>query len=167
MQNTIFISDELQQILDRKAANIGISTAAYITDILENTFKDELHGVTKKSFATLYTELRNAVIDYKNTLNPGDRFTLRDVPYYAELSSVELHGTHIVPKGLRVRLGRSINEAISKRDDPAFNDVERTHTKSGKLAFDTNGNSKAAIYNIKIVEEKQNEDSLKKHNIVL
>ena len=50
MQNTIFISDELQQILDSKAADIGITTAAYITDVLENTFKDELHGVTKKSF---------------------------------------------------------------------------------------------------------------------
>jgi hypothetical protein len=72
-----------------------------------------------------------------------------------------LHGTHIVPKGLRVRLGRSINEAISKRGDPAFDDVERTHTKSGKLAFDTKGNSKAAIYNIKKnVEENQNEERL-------
>lgn len=32
MQNTIFLSDQWQQILDRKAASIGISTAAYITD---------------------------------------------------------------------------------------------------------------------------------------
>jgi hypothetical protein len=72
MQNTIFLSDQLQQILDRKADSIGISTAAYITDVLENTFKDELHGVTKKSFVTLYTELRNAVIDYKNSLQEID-----------------------------------------------------------------------------------------------
>lgn len=32
MQNTIFLSDQWQQILDRKADSIGISTAAHITD---------------------------------------------------------------------------------------------------------------------------------------
>lgn len=50
MKNTIFISEELQQVLDSKATAIGISTSVYIADVLENIFKDELHGVTNKSF---------------------------------------------------------------------------------------------------------------------
>lgn len=152
MKNTIFVSDELQKILDKRAADIGISTSAYITDILEKTFQNEIQGTTKKTFTDLYMELRDAVIEYKSTLAPGDRFTLRDVPYYKDLSSTDLHGANIVPNGVRVRLGRSINEAISKKREPAFNDLERTRTKSGKLAFNTNGNTRAAVYNKKYIE---------------
>ena len=96
MQNVIFISEELQSIIDKKAEAIGITTSAYISDFLENSFKNELNGVSQKSYVELYSELRQAVIDYKNTLEHGKKFTLRDVPYYAELSVTTVNGTHSI-----------------------------------------------------------------------
>ena len=50
MQNVIFISEELQSIIDKKAEAIGITTSAYISDFLENSFKNELNGVPQKSY---------------------------------------------------------------------------------------------------------------------
>lgn len=146
MQNNIFLSDDLQLVLDRKAAAIGITTAAYISDFLEQSFKDELNGVPQKSYVTLYTELRKAVIDYKNTLNAGDKFTLHDIPYYRELRVTTVNGTHAVPSAIRARLGRSINKDIKLNKTPDFADVRRALTKSGKPAFNKANNTSAAIY---------------------
>ena len=41
MQNIIFLSSELQAVLDSKASTIGITTPAFITDFLTESFKDE------------------------------------------------------------------------------------------------------------------------------
>lgn len=146
MKNTIFLPDNLQNILDKKATNIGITTSAYITDFLTQSFKNELNGVPTKPYATLYSELRQAVINYKNTLNPGDKFTLRDIPYYANLSVTTVNTNHSIPAAIRARLGRSINEDIRLNKTPDFKDVERALTKSGKPAFDKSNNSSAAVY---------------------
>lgn len=146
MQNNIFLPDQLQTVLDKKATAIGITTAAFITDFLTQSFKDELNGIPKKSYIDLYSELRQAVIDYKNTLNSGDKFTLRDVEYYKNLSITAVNEKHIVPAGTRARLGRSINEDIRLNKSCEFADVKRTVTKSGKPAFSKAGNTSAAIY---------------------
>lgn len=146
MQNNIFLPDQLQTVLDKKATAIGITTAAFITDFLTQSFKDELNGIPKKSYIDLYSELRQAVIDYKNTLNSGDKFTLRDVEYYKNLSITAVNEKHIVPAGTRARLGRSINEDIRLNKSSEFADVKRTVTKSGKPAFSKAGNTSAAIY---------------------
>jgi hypothetical protein len=146
MQNNIFLPDQLQAVLDQKATSIGITTAAFITDFLTQSFKDDLNGVPQKSYIELYSELRQAVIQYKKTLNSGDKFTLRDIEYYKNLSITAVNGTHIVPAGIRARLGRSINEDIRLNKSPEFADVKRAVTKSGKLAFDKSGNTSAAIY---------------------
>ena len=147
MRNEIFLPDDLQNVVDRKAAKIGLSTAAYITDFLMNAFKDELNAVPSKSYSQLYSELREAVIDYKNNkLKSGDKFTLKDVPYYRDLSIVNADGTHIVPSGIRARLGRSINSDIRFNGSPDFADVKRALTKNGKPAFMKKDNSNAAIY---------------------
>lgn len=146
MQNVIFISEELQSVIDKKAEAIGITTSAYISDFLENSFKNELNGVPQKSYVELYSELRQAVIDYKNTLEHGKKFTLRDVPYYAELSVTTVNGTHSISSALRARLGRSINEDIRLQKTKEFKDVRRAVTKTGKLAFRTVDNTKAAVY---------------------
>jgi hypothetical protein len=146
MQNQIFLPDQLQNVLDTKATAIGITTSAFITDFLTQSFKDELNGIPDKSYIDLYTELRQAVIDYKNTLNPGDKFTLRDVDYYKNLSVTTVSGTHSIPAATRARLGRSINEDIRLNKSPEFADVKRAVTKSGKLAFSKANNTSAAIY---------------------
>lgn len=148
MQNTIFISDELQSILDTKSSAIGITTAAFISNFLTESFKDELNGVPQKSYVDLYTELRQAVIDYKNTLAPGTKFTLRDVDYYKNLSVTTTNETHAIPAAIRARLGRSINEDIRLNKSPEFANVKRAVTKSGKPAFSKAHNTSAAIYEI-------------------
>lgn len=146
MKNEIFINDELQQILDDKAANSHITISAFITDILMNVFKDELNHVPTKSYSQLYSELRTAVIDYKNKLVAGTKFTLHNVPYYKELSIVNPVGSEIIPAGTRARLGRSIRDDIVKSDSPDFEDFERVYTKNGNPAFCKTNNSNAAIY---------------------
>lgn len=146
MQNVIFISDELQKILDNKANEVGITTASYISDFLEQSFKDELNEVPQKSYVDLYTELKQAVIDYKNALKPGEKFTLHDVPYYKNLSVTIVNKTHAIPSGIRARLGRSINEDIRLNKSDDFKDVERALTKTGKPAFSKANNTSAAIY---------------------
>lgn len=146
MQNQVFLPEQLQTILDAKATAIGITTSAFITDFLTQSFKDELNNVPDKSYIELYTELREAVIKYKNTLNPGDRFTLRDVPFYKELSVTTVSGTHSIPAATRARLGRSLNEDIRLNKSPEFADVKRAVTKSGKPAFNKANNTSAAIY---------------------
>lgn len=146
MQNTIFLSEQLQYLVDQKAAAIGITTSAYITDFLTEAFRDELNGVPAKSYVTLYQELKEAVIAYKNTLKPGDKFTLRDIPYYANLSITTIEGTQVIPAGIRARLGRSINEDIRFNKTHDFSDVKRAVTKSGKPAFSKADNTSAAIY---------------------
>ena len=146
MKNEIFINDELQQILDGKAANSHITTPAFITDILMNLFRDELNHVPTKSYSQLYSELRTAVIDYKNKLATGIKFTLHDVPYYKDLSIVNPVGCEIIPAGIRARLGRSIRDDIVKSGSPDFADIERAYTKNGNPAFCKTNNSNAAIY---------------------
>lgn len=146
MQNQIFLQDQLQKILDTRAKAIGITTSAFITDFLTQSFKDELNGIPDKSYIDLYTELREAVIGYKNTLKSGDKFTLRDVDYYKNLSATTVSGTHSIPAATRARLGRSLNEDIRLNKSPEFADVKRALTKSGKPAFSKANNTSAAIY---------------------
>jgi len=146
MKNEIFLSDDLQKIVDRNAAEIGITTSAYLADLLTTQFKDELNNVPDKSYAQLYSELKIAVINYKNGLNVGDKFTLRDVPYYRDLSHSRVNGTHTIPSGLRARLGRSINADIRLSGDINFADVKRATTKNGKPAFKKDNGSNAAVY---------------------
>lgn len=146
MQNQIFLPDQLQHILDSKANAIGITTSAFITDFLTQSFKDELNGIPNKSYIQLYTELREAVIAYKKDLNSGDRFTLRDVPYYRNLSATKVSGTHSIPAATRARLGRSINEDIRLNKSPEFSDITRALTKNGKPAFRKADNTSAAVY---------------------
>lgn len=150
MQNTIFLSDALQTVLDSKASTIGISTAAFITDFLTESFKDELNNVPSKSYATLYLELKDAVLDYikSNNLQSGDKFTLRDVQYYENLCFTTVNDTHAVPAGIRARLGRSFNEDIRFKKTPEFSNIKRALTKSGKPAFSKANNTSAAIYEI-------------------
>lgn len=150
MQNTIFLSDDLQAILDSKAAKIGITTAAYITDFLTEAFRDELNNVPSKSYSTLYLELKKAVSEYirDNNLKKGDRFTLRDIPYYENLSFTTVHGTQVVPAAIRARLGRSFNEDVRSRKSLEFANIGRALTKSGKPAFSKANNTSAAIYEI-------------------
>lgn len=146
MQNHIFLQDQLQKILDTRAKAIGITTSAFITDFLTQSFKEELSGIPDKSYSDLYTELREAVIEYKNTLKAGDKFTLHDVDYYKNLSVTTVSGTHPIPAGTRARLGRSLNEDIRLNKSPEFADVKRALTKSGKPAFSKANNTSAAIY---------------------
>jgi len=148
MQNNIFLSDDLQTVLDRKSSAIGITTAAFITDFLEQSFKDELNGVPSKSYVQLYSELRASIINYTNTLNSGSKFTLHDVPYYKNLGVTAVVGTHSIPTALRARLGRSFNDEIRVKKPTDLNRIKRAVTKSGKPAFDKSGNTSAAIYEI-------------------
>ena len=146
MQKIIFLSESLQKILDEKAEKIGITTAAFITDFLTQAFKYELNGIPEKSYVDLNSELKRAVIEYKNALAPGDKFTLRDVEYYKNLSVTTVSGTHAIPVATRARLGRSINEDIRKHKSSEFADAERAMTKTGKPAFSKKDKTSAAIY---------------------
>lgn len=111
-----------------------------------NAFSDKLNNIPSKSYTQLYTELRAEVVAYKNTLSSGDKFTLRDVDYYKKLSITNANGTHLVPSGIRARLGRSINSDIRLSGSPDFKDVKRALTKTGKPAFMKKSNTNAAIY---------------------
>lgn len=57
-----------------------------------------------------------------------------------------VNGTHSISSALRARLGRSINEDIRLQKTKDFKDVRRAVTKTGKLAFRTVDNTKAAVY---------------------
>lgn len=145
MRNDIFLSDELQTIIDNRAKAIGLTTSAFITDLLENAFRDELTGIADKSYSTLYSELKVSAREYINSLSPGDSFTLRDVPYYKDMGIAGVVTTHIVPAAIRARLGRSFNNEVSSSTGD-FSDVKRATTRSGKLAFKKVDGSSAAVY---------------------
>lgn len=150
MQNSVFLPDDLQKVIDSKAALIGITTSAFITDFLREAFKDELNSVPSKSYATLYLELKDAILNYiaSNNLKSGDKFTLRNIPYYANLSFTTVNGTHAIPAGIRARLGRSFNEDVRFNKTPQFSNIKRALTKSGKPAFSKADNTSAAVYEI-------------------
>lgn len=163
MQNIIFLPDDLQTLVDTKATNIGLTTAAFITDILTEAFKDELNNLPSKSYSALYTELKDAVVEYVKKHKKGDRFTLRDIPYYADLGFTTINKTHSIPSSIRARLGRSFNEDVRFSKSPELKDIQanangnlksevlnikRAVTRSGKLAFSKADNTRAAIYEI-------------------
>ena len=137
MKYEIFVSKELSDILNANASTIGLTPSAYIVDELETLFANQLNQST--SYSKLYSELRTAVIDYKNSLQPGDTFTLPDIPHYQSLAL-----NPAISSTLRARLGRSINSDITKKATD-FGNIERVKTKNNSLAF-KNG---AALYRIK------------------
>lgn len=134
MRLEIFLSTEMGNVLKRKASELGLTTPAYTTCVLEEYFADELPGPPAKGYIQLFNELRDAVFVYKNSLEPGTLFTLREVPYYVELGIDSEENGLALPVTKRARLGRSINKEIEKSNSPMFADVERATTKSGKPA---------------------------------
>lgn len=66
------------------------------------------------------------------------------------MSFITVNGTHVVPAGIRARLGRSFNKDICFKKTPEFSNIKRTVTKSGKPAFSKANNTSVAIFFINL-----------------
>ncbi|WP_026881465.1 hypothetical protein [Clostridium akagii] len=84
----VFLSEQLNQLIEKKAKEVGISVSAVIADMLESLFSDELN-VRGDSIVNTYTELKKKVVAFVDKGDVSD-FTLNDISYFRELGIAKI-----------------------------------------------------------------------------
>ena len=142
----LYLTPELQDVLESKAAELDIDLSKYIKDYLTHIFKDELNWHSQKSYIDIYLELKYSFLKYKNTLKPKDQFTLKDVPFYKNLYYTNDPSAHPIPSGVRSRLRKDLYDEINTSLSNDFLDVARAYDDKGKPLFRKCGNTSMPVY---------------------
>ena len=128
MKYNIYLSDELGALIEKDSAERSMTPVQFIPLLLANHYKAQLQ-VDKDlaAYDIILEELKKEIVTFVNTLEPGQTFVLRDIPFY-----------NSIPDSIRVRIARSVQKLVTA---PPANDTElsdlisRKYRPNGKPAL--------------------------------
>lgn len=118
----LYLEDSLFDLLSSKAEARDITVLQYIPEVLSQHFAKELSVSEMSDFTEQLKTLKEAVLRYAIFLDEGKEFVLRNVPEYRDNT--------VISDSMRIRLARSINEAI-KNDCSLSSVIERVFRNNG------------------------------------
>ncbi len=127
MKYNIYLSDELGALIEKDSAERSMTPVQYIPLLLANHYKAQLQ-VDKElaDYDLILEELKTEIVTYVNTLEPGQTFVLRDIPFY-----------NSIPDSIRVRIARSVQKLVTApTNDKELSDlIARKYRPNGKAAL--------------------------------
>jgi hypothetical protein len=107
--------DKLDSRLSAKSTQLGISVAALVTDLLNQIdFDNVLKTSTSStySFAKLYSDVREDIMNYVNDPESKKEFVLNDIPAFQKINLAKAETAIIQPASTRAIVGRTFNAEV-------------------------------------------------------